>query len=293
MQSMTGFGRGTHTTPAWLANVEAAAVNRKQLEIVTNLPRSLQTLEVRLRQATLPHISRGRIQISVSMERPEGVASGEIRIDSSLAKSFESAFADLSLILGRALLPSPSDFIRQPGIITAAESAETDPELAWDAIAPALEQAIANLNSMRASEGRHLQADFLTRLGQLTAFTQIIADHAPSRPERQRDLLFKRLSDLNIPMEMDDDRLIRELALFADRCDISEEITRLQSHFAKFHEYIHSSESAGRSLDFLCQELFREFNTIGSKANDALIAQTVVQAKTELEKLREQIQNIE
>jgi uncharacterized protein (TIGR00255 family) len=156
-----------------------------------------------------------------------------------------------------------------------------------------LEQAITNLNAMRAAEGKHLQDDFLARLGQLMAFTQTIAGHAPSRPARQRELLLKRLSDLGLPLEMDDERLVREIALFADRCDISEETTRLHSHFAKFHEYLHSTEPSGRSLDFLCQELFREFNTIGSKANDALIAQTVVEAKTELEKLREQIQNIE
>lgn len=98
---------------------------------------------------------------------------------------------------------------------------------------------------------------------------------------------------MGIPLDISDERLAKEIALFADRCDVSEELTRLHSHFAKFHEYINSPEASGRSLDFLCQELFREFNTIGSKANDALIAQTVVEAKTELEKLREQTQNIE
>lgn len=290
---MTGFGRGTHSTGDWTASVEASSINRKQAEIVANLPRPLQALESRVRQATLPHISRGRVQLSIKLERPEGAVSDQIRINPALAKSFESAFSDLSLIIGRPLLPTPADYMRQPGILEIGEPEEIDHEVAWAAIAPALGQAIANLNAMRASEGKHLQEDFLARLGQLMAFTQAIADHAPGRPERQRELLFKRLSDLGLPLEMDDERLVREIALFADRCDISEEITRLHSHFAKFHEYLHSGEPAGRSLDFLCQELFREFNTIGSKANDAFVAQTVVEAKTELEKLREQIQNIE
>ena len=290
---MTGFGRGTHTAAGWLAGVEAASINRKQAEIVANLPRSLQSLESRVRQAVMPHISRGRVQISVRLERPEGAEAGQIRINPALARSFESAFSDLSLIVGRPLLPTPADFVRQPGILEIGESEPADPEEAWEVIAPALEQAIANLNSMRAAEGRHLKEDFLVRLGKLLAFTQTISDHAPSRPERQKEILLKRLSDMGIPLDSGDERLAKEIALFADRCDVSEELTRLHSHFAKFHGYIHAEEPAGRPLDFLCQELFREFNTIGSKANDALIAQTVVEAKTELEKLREQIQNIE
>lgn len=290
---MTGFGRGTHTAAGWLAGVEAASINRKQAEIVANLPRSLQSLESRVRQAVMPHISRGRVQISVRLERPEGAEAGQIRINPALARSFESAFSDLSLIVGRPLLPTPADFVRQPGILEIGESEPADPEEAWEVIAPALEQAIANLNSMRAAEGRHLKEDFLERLGKLLAFTQTISDHAPSRPERQKEILLKRLSDMGIPLDSGDERLAKEIALFADRCDVSEELTRLHSHFAKFHGYVHAEEPAGRPLDFLCQELFREFNTIGSKANDALIAQTVVEAKTELEKLREQIQNIE
>ncbi len=241
----------------------------------------------------LPKISRGRIQVSISLEKPDGAAAGRFRIDASLAKSFEAAFTELSELLNRPLLAAPADFLRLPGIIEAGDTEDFDPEAAWKVILPALEQAVSSLNGMRASEGKHLQEDFLLRLDLLQDFTQTIARHAPGRPERQRSLLLKRLADQGIPLNMDDERLVRELALFADRCDISEELTRLDSHFTKFREYIHSSEPAGRPLDFLCQELFREFNTIGSKANDAAIAQTVVEAKTELEKLREQIQNIE
>ncbi len=290
---MTGFGRGTHSTAGWTASVEAASMNRKQAEIVVNLPRQLQSLEGRVRQAAMPHISRGRVQLSIKLERLDGEPSDQIRINPELARSFEAAFADLSILIGRQLSPTPTDFLRQPGIMEIGEEESTDPDEAWEVISPALEQALGNLNAMRAEEGGHLKEDFLARLGRLMAFTRIIADHTPSRPARQRDLLMKRLSDLGIPLELDDERLVREIALFADRCDISEEITRLHSHFAKFQGYIDAPEAAGRPLDFLCQELFREFNTIGSKANDALVAQTVVEAKTELEKLREQIQNIE
>ncbi|MDP4647066.1 MAG: YicC family protein [Akkermansiaceae bacterium] len=292
MHSMTGFGRGTHTTDTWLANVEAASINRKQIEIVANLPRALQSLESSVRQATLPHISRGRVQISVKLEMP-GTSGSAVRINASLAKSFEAAFTELSQAIGRPLTPTPADFLRQPGILETGELEDFDPDAAWQAIAPALEEAIKNLNTMRASEGGHLKTDLLDRLDKLGEFTATILEHAPFRPERQRDLLLKRISDLGLPLELDDERLVREVALFADRCDISEEITRLDSHFGKFREYAGSGDAVGRSLDFLCQELFREFNTIGSKANDALIAQTVVEAKTELEKMREQVQNVE
>jgi uncharacterized protein YicC (UPF0701 family) len=200
MQSMTGFGRGTHSTGSWTASVEAASVNRKQAEIVANMPRQIQVLEGRVRQATSPHVSRGRVQLSIRLERLDGEISDQIRINPALARSFESAFADLSILIGRQLLPTPADFLRQPGIMEIGETETVDPDEAWEVISPALEQALANLNTMRAEEGRHLKDDFLARLGQLMAFTQMIADHAPSRPVRQRELLMKRLSDLGLPL---------------------------------------------------------------------------------------------
>lgn len=290
---MTGFGRGTNSSKTWLANVEAASINRKQLEIVANLPRSLQSLETRVRKFTTPLVSRGRIQITIRLESADGETNQNVSLNRKFAKSFDSAFADLSDLLGRPLLPSASDFLRQPGIFEIGESDEIDPETAWECVFPALGQAVANLNEMRAIEGKHLEEDFLGKLTNLEAFTATISDQAPFRPEHQRALLHKRLADMKIEIDQNDERLSKEVAIFADRCDISEEITRLHSHFSKFREYISSSEPAGRPLDFLCQELFREFNTIGSKANDATIAQTVVEAKTELEKLREQVQNVE
>jgi uncharacterized protein (TIGR00255 family) len=127
----------------------------------------------------------------------------------------------------------------------------------------------------------------------LVALTHRIASEAPGRMGRQRELLSKRLRDAGLELDPSDERVTKEIALFADRCDVSEELTRLGSHFAKFLDYLEASEPSGRALDFLCQELFREFNTIGSKANDASIAQTIVEAKTELEKIREQVQNVE
>ena len=293
MQSMTGFGRGTHSNEHWQATVEASSINRKQVEIVTNLPRVLHCLESNVRQLTLPHISRGRVQLTIRLEKSNVTDSSQIRINHALAKSLETAFTELSKTIARDVLPSATDFARYPGILETNDLDQIDPDIAWQTIEPALSQALQSMIEMRSAEGNYLKQDFIQRVQSLAEFKKQISQLAPYRPERQRELLEKRLSEIGIKLEENDERLSKELAIFADRCDISEEVTRLDSHFSKFNEYLNSAEATGRQLDFLCQELFREFNTIGSKANDAQIAQTVVEAKTEMEKIREQVQNIE
>lgn len=291
MHSMTGFGRGSAATDTWLATVEISAINRKQAEVVVQAPRELNELDARIRKAVLAIVSRGRIQVSINVERPQ-LSAEEFNINTALALAFSKTFGELSRTVGYPVQPTAADFLRQPGII-AAGSSEIDAEAAWLAIEPALTDALTGLAAMRASEGGHLKADFIARLDILIAFARKITLAAPARPVRQRELLDKRLRDAGLDLDPADERVVREIVLFADRCDISEEITRLDSHFAKFREYLDAAEPPGRALDFLCQELFREFNTIGSKANDAAIAQIVVEAKTELEKIREQVQNVE
>ncbi len=288
---MTGFGRGSAATNAWQATIEISSVNRKQAEVVVQAPRELSELEARIRKAVLGVVSRGRIQVSISLDRAESTAA-VIRVDAALARSFADAFVSLAAALGQELVPTAADFLRQPGIICLGSS-EIDAEAAWAAIEPALATALDQLAVMRKTEGSHLKDDFIARLQVLVSFAAKIAAEAPGRPVRQRELLAKRLRDAGIEFDLADERLAKELAIFADRCDVSEEITRLDSHFAKFRDYLDAAEPPGRALDFLCQELFREFNTIGSKANDASISQTIVEAKTELEKIREQVQNVE
>jgi uncharacterized protein (TIGR00255 family) len=291
MNSMTGFGRGTMATDKWHAAVEINSVNRKQAEVVVQMPRELAELEPRIRKTVLGVVSRGRIQVSINLER--GLAAlASIRVDEVLARAFRGAFADLSKAVGHEVFPTATDYLRQPGILNTG-SGEMDAEEAWHAIQPALDEALAALAGMRETEGSHMRQDLLDRLGILTSFARKIATEAQGRTIRQRELLFKRLREAELDLDTSDERVLRELALFADRCDISEELTRLESHFTKFREYLSATEPPGRALDFLCQELFREFNTIGSKASDAGIAQTVVEAKTELEKIREQVQNVE
>lgn len=291
MHSMTGFGRGSATSETWHAAVEINSVNRKQAEVVVQAPRELSELDGRIRKAVLGVVSRGRIQVSITLERGQG-ALASIRVDKMLAQAFHRAFVELGQAVGHEVTLTAADYLRQPGILNTG-TADIDVEDAWRTIKPALDEALAALAMMRETEGSHLNQDLLARLDLLTAFVAKITAEAPARPVRQRELLDKRLRDAGLDLDPADERVARELALFADRCDVSEELTRLDSHFTKFREYLQAAEPPGRALDFLCQELFREFNTIGSKANDAGIAQTIVEAKTELEKIREQVQNVE
>ncbi len=288
---MTGFGRAEHATKNTVARVEASSVNRKQGEVVIQLPRAHAELEASLRKDVMERLSRGRVHVSIQIEKPDGVT-GAMRINTSLARALETAFGQLSEAIDREVKPSSADFLRVSDIFQFDdETVNTDHAL--EAIKPALETALDQMIAMRAQEGKHLQDDIEARIATLEAAAGEIATHAPSVLLRHRENLHRRLTESGLEINLEDERIIKEIALFADRCDITEEITRLGSHFEKFRSLLAADEPVGRPLDFLCQELNREFNTIGSKANDATLAQLIVHAKTELEKIREQVQNIE
>jgi uncharacterized protein (TIGR00255 family) len=291
MKSMTGFGRASHATETLVANIEASSVNRKQGEVVVQLPRNYAELEPTIRKYVLEHISRGRVSVSISIEQT-GAAASPISVDSAKAKALSEALKDLSHEIGHPLDITAADILRVPDIIKFEEK-EVDIDSVRSAIEPALADAVGKLVKMRLREGDDLKQDTLERLDTLEAQAAAIEEHSPSVITRYRENLHRRLQETGLELDLEDERVLKEVGIFAERCDISEEITRLRSHFAKFKEYLAASEPVGRSLDFLCQEINREFNTIGSKANDATLAQHVVTSKTELEKIREQIQNVE
>ena len=288
---MTGFGRAEHASEGIIARVEIATVNRKQADIHFSLPRELGELEAGLKKTVLGVVSRGRVNISINLERASG-NDESLNLDPSRAQALEAAFIELSDILNRTVKLEASDFLRAPGVITFEDSG-WDVEEARTAIEPALSTALEKLVEMRTAEGADLKTDLLVRLIILEDHAKIISVATPKVVARQRELLHNRLREADIDLDLNDERLLKEIAIFAERCDISEETTRLDSHIGRFREYLDSDEPVGRSLDFLCQEINREFNTIGSKANDSGIGQNVVGAKTELEKIREQVQNIE
>jgi uncharacterized protein (TIGR00255 family) len=266
-------------------------VNRKQAEVAFSAARELNALEPRVRQFILQQISRGRIQVTIVVTKPSQSQS-LLEIDLALARAVEDSFVVLSRELGREIVAGAGEFVRIPGIFRGAEMS-IDAEEAWLAIEPALIEAMAIFQQSREQEGDALLIDMQIRLGDLQKQLEVIREASPGRSLKQADLLQKRLTELQCPIDPADERVLKEIALFADRCDISEEVTRLICHFEKFQQYLTAAESPGRALDFLCQEIHREFNTIGSKAYDSVIAHAVVTAKTELEKIREQVQNLE
>lgn len=288
---MTGFGRGEARGEGVTWNVECGSVNRKQLEVAVNLPRELAELENAVRTEVATAVSRGRINVAVRREAASAQADA-VRIDHALAAHYFHAMHTLALKLDIPPEISLTDITRMPGVVTQAQT-EIATEDAWPPVQEALTAALKQLNAMRAAEGVSLRADIESRLRLIESLLESIRVKAATVPEHQRKLLRQRLEDAGLPLPLDDERLIKEIALFADRTDISEELTRAASHVKQFRAYLDADAPAGRSLDFLLQEFFREFNTMGSKCNNAEIAHHVVTAKTELEKIREQVQNAE
>lgn len=291
MKSMTGFGRGESQRAGVTWSVECSSVNRKQLEVAVNLPRELSELENAVRTEVSAAVSRGRVNVAV--RRETGSAGAEaVRVDQDLAAHYYHALHALALKLDVPPDITLTDITRLPGVITQAQ-AEIATEDAWPSVQEALAAALKQLNTMRTTEGASLRSDIEARLALIESLLDSIRSKAATVPEYQRKVLRQRLEDAGLPLPMDDERLVKEIALFADRTDISEELTRAASHVQQFRSYLASDTPAGRSLDFLLQEFFREFNTMGSKCNNAEIAHHVVTAKTELEKIREQVQNAE
>lgn len=288
---MTGFGRAEHATDTLVARIEVSSINRKQGEVLIQMPRAYSELDAQLRKYALTKISRGRLTVNITIEQ----ASAEqhsVTLDTEKVIALKAEMARVSDLIHQPLNLTASDILRIPDIIIS-ENQEATTEQALEAIQPALEKAMDALVAMRASEGAHLREDTIERLTTLEKEAVAINRLSPVVLAKYKENLHRRLTESGLEIDLDDERVLKEIGIFAERCDIAEEITRLHSHFLKFREYLDQDQPVGRSLDFLCQEINREFNTIGSKANDATMAQHVVNSKTELEKIREQIQNVE
>lgn len=291
MKSMTGFGNGEVLIDDLLYRVEISSVNRKQADIIINMPRELSALETRVRKMIKESVSRGRVNVNISV-KVSSSEGGTINVNKELAKQYYEALRVLELDLGSNNFTDNFDPLRANGVINFGV---TLPEVedAWAHVKLALVQAVDHLIVMRSDEGAHLKADLESRLDKIKANLEKISEYASHVVGRHKENLFKRLTASGLELDLNDERVIKEIGIFADRCDITEEITRLESHFIQSEKYFSSNEAVGRPLDFLVQEISRELNTIGSKANDANIAQSIVETKTELEKIREQVQNVE
>jgi uncharacterized protein (TIGR00255 family) len=289
---MTGYGRGDAGKDGFKFTVELNSINRKQSDISINLPKELIELESRIRDEINAHLSRGRINVVVAFHRSNAKAEDQVELDMGLAKAYHRAIQKLQKEIKLNGSLTLDTILRAPGVMKLAETT-VDAESVWPHVEAALRKAIGGLVKMREKEGKFLANDLSERLSLLEGGLELIRKTAPEIITRYREQLHARIKEAGLDVSLDDERLVKEVVFFADRADISEEITRLSSHLKQFRDCLKSNEPVGRTLDFLAQEMGREINTIGSKANAAKISQQVVKMKAELEKIREQIQNIE
>jgi uncharacterized protein (TIGR00255 family) len=293
MKSMTGYGRGECSQDGFKVTAELSSVNRKQSEISVNLPRELEVLEAQVRDMVNKFIARGRLTVRVSLHAGASRLSARMHLNVPLAKAYARELGRLSKQLR---LPGPvtlDHLARAPGVFQTDEQIAEEEDF-WPAVQKALQKGLAELVKMREREGANLGEDLTTRIAIMRKAVAKVQTHAPGVAERYRQQLIERIKTAGLEAPgVEDDRLLKEVVYFADRSDISEELTRLQSHFQQFDDCRKSKEPVGRMLDFLAQEMNREVNTIGSKANDRLISREIVTLKAELEKFREQAQNVE
>jgi len=288
---MTGYGRGETDHNGVKISVELNSVNRKQSDIVINLPRDLAELEPRVRQAINESISRGRTNVVISYHDGSGVTR-KLALDTELARSYHEAMRALQRELNAPGEITIGAILQAPGVLRVPEETLKAAE-AWPAVERALRGALAELIKMREREGKHLAKDLIHRLKAMRKRLKEIRALHPDVVKKYRAALLDRIQKAGLSLTGDDERLVKEVSFFADRSDISEELTRVESHLAQFAHHLRKNEPVGRTLEFITQEIFRELNTLGAKANNAAISHHVVAGKAELEKIREQIQNLE
>jgi uncharacterized protein (TIGR00255 family) len=291
MRSMTGYGRGEVDHNGAKFSVELNSVNRKQSDIVVNLPRDLNELEPRIRQTINEKVSRGRTNVVIALHSGEN-STRSLALDTALARSYHEAMRALQKELSAPGEITIGTILQAPGVMRLPEE-NIDANKVWPAVERALTTALAELIRMRESEGKHLAKDLIHRLKTVRAELKEIRALYPVVVKRYREAMLERINKAGLDIPIDDERLLKEISFFADRSDISEELTRLESHLAQFAHHLRKNEPVGRTLEFITQEIFRELNTLGAKSNDACISQHVVACKAELEKIREQIQNLE
>ena len=287
--SMTGFGRGAAAEGGFRAEAELSSVNRKQFDCAVALPAGLAPLEERCRRLVHEGFTRGHAQLMVRVAAADASAAA---VDAAAVRDRMAQLRALAAAAGVPAEISLADLARMPDLLADA-AAFPDPEAAWPAVEAAVRAAAASHRAMREREGAALRADLEGRIGRMRALRDRIAARAPLVPAAYRDALRRRVAELGAPLAPDDPSLAREIALVADRCDVAEELTRLAAHFDHATALFDGAEPAGRKLDFLAQEMHREANTTGSKANDAEIAAAVIDLKALVETFREQVQNLE
>lgn len=291
LRSMTGFGRGEAVQGGCSAVVEIRSVNHRYFDFSFRTARAYLFLEDKIKECLKEGISRGKVEVSLVIERAE--ESGQtVRVDEALAGGYVDAVEKLADTFGLKNDLSAAALSRYPDVLVL-EKAPEDEEALWLLVKEATDAALSDFIASREREGERLKKDFLDRLSIIETIVGEIEVRSPELVSGYRARIEARIRELLEAVPVDEARLLTETAIFADKINVTEEIVRLKSHFAEIRKLFSGSEAVGRKLDFIIQELNREINTIGSKSNDYEIARRVVDVKAEIEKMREQIQNIE
>lgn len=291
--SMTGFGRGETCEGVLKVVVELSTVNRKQFDCNFSMPRELASLESKLQSLVHTRVSRGYVKGLVTVTAAGADSAESSGLDVKTVTAQIRAVRAMAGKLGLADDLTASSLLRLPDVLRPRVLPD-DPLEVWPLVERAALGALESLETMRRREGAALEKDLRSRFAALDALSQEVAKLAPAVPVAYKAVFEKRLADLlGLGGAVDPALVAREVAVFADRCDVSEELTRLASHFVQVRKVLDAGGACGRTLDFLCQELFREINTTGSKANDAVISRLVIEFKAGLEAAREQVQNVE
>ncbi len=291
MKSMTGFGRGEAERDGYRFTVEIKTVNHRYFEPSVRLSRQLAALEANVRNRLKETIVRGKTDVFISFV-DHSDKQGLVSINEPLLESYVTALREAAARLDLRDTLCAGDILRFPDVLTQEDNNE-DAETLWPILEEAMDQALEHLNAMRVKEGEHLKTDLLEKIRTLENCHAKLLEQAPLVVEAYKERLHTRMDELIAKGTLEPGRLEAEVTVFADKCAIDEELTRLSSHFAQFRQTVELAEPVGRKLDFLTQELNRETNTIASKANALGISRTALDMKNEIEKIREQIQNIE
>jgi uncharacterized protein (TIGR00255 family) len=290
IKSMTGFGQGSAQGDDFRVRVDIRSVNNRFLDIHTRLPQELASLEITIKKQIQAALKRGRIDLTVSIEQ---FRQASFEINRPLVAGYLTALHELKKEFNLEGDPSLELVAKLPGALQVTQNGGQVDESLANGLVAAVSQALVALAEMRVIEGQELAAELKSRLDRIEQQLPTIENEAGRLPVIYRDRLMKRLQDMQAVGQVDETRLAQEVTMLAERSDISEEIARLKSHIVQLREVVHSDEEVGKRLDFLLQEMNREANTILSKSNDIEISDAAIIIKTEVEKLREQSQNVE
>lgn len=292
VKSMTGYGRASKTVESGKTlTVELRSVNHRYFEFSCRLPRSMNLIEDKIKETVHKNVVRGKVEVFITADNSSGT-SDEVVLNAELAKMYMKAYNELSAELGIENDIKVSDFARN-GEIFSLSHAQMNADELFGELEPVLKEAVLGFIDMREKEGKKLKEDILSRCDTIEENVKAIELRSPETVKEYRQRLQDRINELLSDTSVDEQRLLTETAVFADRIAVDEETVRLKSHLSQVRSLLDSGEPVGRKLDFIVQELNREINTVGSKAQDIEIARIVVDVKSEIEKIREQVQNIE